>query len=181
VSILYGECKCGSYEVGSGSPVHLDSCKYSSKRQVSNNPGYIYDQVKDARPSWESIYIRFAHSLAERSSCDRASVGSVITSWDHSRVLAIGYNGNYRGGPNCCDTDEAGSCGCLHAEENAIIKLDFNDHSDKRLYTTTSPCLMCAKRIINAGVVEVIFANLYRKREGIELLQNNGIKVLCAL
>jgi len=68
---------------------------------------------------------------------------------------------------------------CLHAEENAIIKLDFNDVTEKILWTTDSPCKMCSKRIINAGIKHVIYAKLYRKTEGIELLLKNSIKVEC--
>lgn len=138
---------------------------------------YEHEHNEDSRPKWTKIYMDFAFALSNRSSCDRASVGCVITSMDHNRVLAIGYNGNYRGGPNCCDSKEPGACGCLHAEENAIIKLDYNDHSDKIAYTTMSPCIMCAKRILNAGIVEVRYSILYRDDSGLRLLQNNGIDV----
>jgi len=129
------------------------------------------------RPTFNNIYLNLAEMLAKRSTCKRASVGCVITTSDYQRVLAVGYNGNYRGGANTCDTSEPGSCGCLHAEENAIIKLNFNDPAEKILYTTVSPCLMCAKRIINAGVARVRYLNAYRKTEGIELLQKAGVEV----
>ena len=59
----------------------------------------------------------------------------------------------------------------------SIIKLDFNDHVNKIMYTTTSPCLMCAKRIINAGVFRVVYLNEYRKTEGVEVLQKAGVEV----
>jgi dCMP deaminase len=140
--------------------------------------GEIIEEPVDKRPRWVDVYMTFAHILSKRSTCSRASVGCVITSWDYNRMLAIGYNGNYKGAPNKCDSDEPGKCGCLHAEENAIIKLDFNDHVRKRLYTTTSPCKMCAKRIINAGIDYVVYPKLYRSREGIDLLQNNGVQVI---
>lgn len=130
------------------------------------------------RPYWDEIYVEFAKKLSLRSTCKRLSVGCVITSFDHNRVLAIGYNGNYKGGQNCCDSDEPGKCGCLHAEENALIKMDYNDPVDKILYTTTSPCLMCAKRIINADIKKVIFNQLYRNTDGIDLLIENDILCL---
>lgn len=101
----------------------------------------------------------------------------MITSADGQRVLAIGYNGNWMGGPNACDSSEPGLCGCLHSEENALIKLDYNDSSRKILYTTTAPCVMCAKRIINAKITAVRYLNAYRKTEGVELLQKAGIEV----
>src|SRR3990167_2225715 len=71
------------------------------------------------RPKFETIYMNLACALAERSTCSRLKVGCVITSSDYSRVLAIGYNGNYPGGPNCCDSDEPGKCGCFTA--NSLV------------------------------------------------------------
>ena len=142
---------------------------------------YVYEDGEsnfEPRPKWHEVYLIFAHHLSERSTCQRAQVGCVITSWDHNRVLAIGYNGSHKGGPNECDSSEEGNCGCLHAEENAIIKMDYNDHSKKRLYCTTSPCYMCAKRIINAGIEWVCYAVPYRKNDGVELLTKNSIEVV---
>jgi dCMP deaminase len=132
-----------------------------------------------SRPTWSDIYAEFATSLSRRSTCERLHVGCVITSWDHNRVLSIGYNGNYAGGPNMCDQSSVpGLCGCLHAEENALIKLDYNDHAEKRLYCTASPCTQCAKRIINAGIRQVIYIDPYRTSGGRELLGKNGIEVI---
>ena len=71
------------------------------------------------RPKFETIYMNLACALAERSTCSRLKVGCVITSSDYSRVLAIGYNGNYPGGPNCCDSDEPGKSGCFTA--NSLV------------------------------------------------------------
>lgn len=129
------------------------------------------------RPTFDDVYMNLAMMLAKRSTCLRASVGCVVASEDGQRVLSVGYNGNYRGGANCCDSSEPGACGCLHAEDNALIKLDFNDPVEKILYTTTSPCLMCAKRIINSGITKVRYLNAYRKTEGIELLQKAGVEI----
>jgi len=131
----------------------------------------------EVRPSFDEIYMNLAVDLAKRSTCKRANVGCVIVSIDNQRVLAIGYNGNYKHGPNQCDSDEPGNCGCIHAEDNACIKLNYNDSSKRKLYTTTSPCITCAKRIINAEIEEVIYLNAYRKTEGLQLLQSRGIFV----
>lgn len=138
----------------------------------------IYEFEGDERPRWDDIYLTLALILSQRSTCKRASVGSVITSWDHTRVLSVGYNGNYRGGPNTCDTDVPGACGCVHGETNSIIKLNYNDPEDKRMYCTTSPCYNCAKMIIQANIREVVYHKRYRKTDGIELLQNNNIRVV---
>lgn len=121
--------------------------------------------------------MRLAIDLSNRSTCARRHVGCVIVSSDNQRVLAIGYNGSWKGGPNACDSTEPGNCGDLHAEENALIKLDYNDPVSKKMYTTTMPCLMCAKRIINSGIGEVIYLEAYRNTEGVELLEKAGIKV----
>ncbi|MCX6109800.1 MAG: hypothetical protein NTZ90_09400, partial [Proteobacteria bacterium] len=76
------------------------------------------------RPTFPQIYMRLAFALAERSTCKRLKVGTVITSTDFRKVLAVGYNGNATGLPNSCDRDEPGNCGCLHSEENAVINCD---------------------------------------------------------
>lgn len=118
-----------------------------------------------------------ALSLAARSTCSRLHVGCVVVSTDKQRVLAIGYNGNWRGGPNGCDTTEPGNCGCLHAEDNALIKLNYNDPSPREMYTTTMPCVYCAKRIVNAGIGAVTYLHAYRKTEGVTLLKEAGVRV----
>lgn len=129
------------------------------------------------RLAWDRIWMDLAVSLAKRSTCSRAQVGCVIVSWDNTRVLSVGYNGNARGFPNACDLDTPGSCGCLHAEENACIKMDFSDCTAKVMYTTVSPCLMCAKRIINAGIQEVVYHDPYRLPLGIEMLEKSAVTV----
>lgn len=129
------------------------------------------------RLSFDDIFIEFAFLLSKRSTCSRARVGCIVTSFNNDSILSMGYNGNYRGGPNKCDSDELGNCGCLHAEDNCLIKMNFNDASRKKMYTTTSPCIICAKRIINAGISEVIYFNEYRKSDGIDLLTSSNICV----
>jgi dCMP deaminase len=121
--------------------------------------------------------MNLALMLASRSTCSRLHVGCVVVSEDNQRVLAIGYNGSWKGGPNGCDSGEPGNCGCLHAEDNALIKLNYNEPANKKLYTTIMPCAYCAKRIVNAGVKEVIYLHEYRKKEGIEILAEAGVKV----
>ncbi len=128
-------------------------------------------------PSFDKIYTDLALGLAAKSHCSRLQVGCVIASWDNQRILSIGYNGSWRGGPNRCDSNEPGACGCIHAEQNAMIKLDYNDTCRKRLYTTVSPCSMCAKFIINAGISEVVYVNEYRNIDGLKILWASGTSV----
>ncbi|NDB70379.1 MAG: cytidine deaminase, partial [Methylocystaceae bacterium] len=108
---------------------------------------------KQNRPSFESIYMSLAHALASRATCKRLQVGTVITSTDFRKVLAVGYNGNATGLPNQCDRDETGNCGCLHSEENAVINCDSPRHVEKIVFVTHLPCVACAKRLINLGNV----------------------------
>ena len=76
------------------------------------------------RPRFEEIYMKMAKLMAERSTCVRLHVGTVITSTDFRKVLSVGYNGNASGLHNGCDSTEPGKCGCLHSEENAVINCD---------------------------------------------------------
>jgi dCMP deaminase len=130
------------------------------------------------RPSFEEIYMRLAITLAERSTCKRLQVGTVITSTDFRKVLAVGYNGNASGLHNGCDRDEVGNCGCLHSEENAVINCDSPRSTEKIVFVTHLPCAMCAKRLINLGHVKrVIYAHDYRKRDSVDLFAQVGVAV----
>lgn len=129
------------------------------------------------RPSWDQIWMDFAHTISKRSIDPRFQVGSVIVTEDNSQVLAVGYNGDHRGGPNEVESVEPGMSGLLHAEVNCLIKCDFNHPKKKKMYLTLSPCKMCAKAIINGGITEVIYSEEYRDRSGIELLISSGIRV----
>lgn len=130
------------------------------------------------RPSFEQIYMELAASLAARSTCSRLNVGTVITSTDYRKVLAVGYNGNAAGLPNACDRIDAGNCGCLHSEENAVINCDSPRSIEKHVFVTHLPCTGCAKRLINlGGVKKVFYRNEYRSLDSIGLLQSVGIEV----
>lgn len=129
------------------------------------------------RPSWDDIWMDFAHLISERSYDPRYRVGSVIVTDRNTQVLAIGYNGNYSGGPNEVESTIPGQSGMIHAEINALIKLDYNNPNKKIMYLTLSPCRGCAKAIVNGGISEVVYRERYRDTTGIELLQLAGIKV----
>lgn len=130
------------------------------------------------RPSFQDIYLDLAKTLARRSTCRRLQVGTVITSTDFRKVLAVGYNGNATGLANTCDRDEPGNCGCLHSEENAVINCDAPRSVDKIVFVTHLPCVQCAKRLINLGnVKKVYFGQNYRIRDSLEVLKSVGIEV----
>ena len=129
------------------------------------------------RPGWDEIWMKFAHSIAKRSYDPRFQVGAVIVTEDNCQVLAVGYNGNYAGGPNEVESETPGASGMIHAEINALIKLDYNNPKRKKLYLTLSPCRMCAKAIVNSGIEEVIYKEAYRDTSGVSLLKKCGITV----
>lgn len=129
------------------------------------------------RPSFEQIYLQLAFQLANRSTCYRLKVGTVITSTDFRKVLAVGYNGNATGLNNGCDREEPGNCGCLHSEENAIINCDVPRGTEKIVFVTHLPCAQCAKRLINLGnVVKVYYGQDYRDHKSLELFKLSNIK-----
>ena len=124
---------------------------------------------------WEDYFLKIAEVVASRSSCTRRKVGAVIVR-DHY-ILATGYNGTPKGLPNC---DEGGcprcagnapsgtsltECLCSHAEENAIVQAAYHGTAivGGEIYCTITPCIHCAKMIINAGLVRVVCSNWYQK------------------
>src|ERR1700716_2189087 len=125
----------------------------------------------------EEVYMRMAEELAKRSTCARLQVGSVITTADLTQVLGIGYNGNARGLPNRCDSTEAGNCGCLHSEQNALIKAGAT-LGGKVMFVSASPCVMCAKMIINTNVGRVYYREAYRDPAGLDVLRQGGVEVI---
>jgi len=122
--------------------------------------------------------MRLALALAERSTCRRLRVGTVITSTDFRKVLAVGYNGNAAGLPNDCDNDEPGNCGCLHSEENAVINCDSPRYEQKIVFVTHLPCVMCAKRLVNLGNVRTVYyGREYRLADSLKVFEQAGIEV----
>lgn len=132
----------------------------------------------DCRPKWDVTWMSVAKTIAERSYDSQLKVGAIIVSDDNTRVLSVGYNGNYAGGPNVRESEEAGMGGFLHAELNAIIKCDYNFNKNKVMYVTHSPCRMCCKAIVNAGISKVVYDIEYRDMSGIkEILLPSNIRV----
>jgi dCMP deaminase len=117
-----------------------------------------------------------AKIISTRSYDPRHQVGTVIVTDDNTQVLSVGYNGNYSGGPNEVESTVPGESGMLHAEINALLKMDYNNPKRKILYVTLSPCKMCAKAIINAGISKVVYIEKYRNDAGLKILEQSGIE-----
>ena len=135
--------------------------------------------------------MEIAHVVAKRSNCSRRHVGAVIMKSNH--ILSAGYNGTPRGVKNCFDggcprcAGETPSgkgldeCLCVHAEQNAICQAALFGHAleGSTIYVTLSPCLTCAKLIINAGIKEVIYDGDYTNFVATikKLFKQSGVKI----
>lgn len=131
-----------------------------------------------SRIIWPETWISIAHIISHRSYDPRLKVGAIVVSEDNTQMLSIGYNGNYKGGPNEQESFEPGQSGFIHAEANALVKCDFNFHKKKHMYLTHSPCRACAKLIVNAEISRVVYEVPYRDTSGLEILTSVGIEVL---
>jgi len=129
------------------------------------------------RPSWDKIWMTMAETIAQRSHHSTFKVGSLIVTSDNTQVLSLGYNGNAAGLSNVPKSEAPGYSGLLHAEMNALLKMDYNNPKDKIMYLTLSPCEYCAMAIINSGVKKVIYKEEYRDDSGIKLLKSANIIV----
>ncbi len=122
-------------------------------------------------------YLRMAIIWAENSYCQRRKVGAILVK--DKMIISDGYNGTPAGFENVCE-DESGSTKpyVLHAEANAITKVARSNNSSdgSTLYVTASPCVECAKLIIQAGIRRVVFNDLYRLSDGIDLLHRAGVE-----
>ncbi len=141
-------------------------------------------------PDWDTYFLDIADVVASRSSCVKRQVAAILVK--DRRIIATGYNGTPRGVTNCNDGGcprclalapsgtTLDTCLCSHAEENAIVQAAFHGVSVRgaTLYSTLSPCLLCTKLILNAGIAEVIFGARYTMPDdALQMLQVAGIRV----
>ena len=122
-------------------------------------------------------YLRMAQIWAENSYCRRRQVGALIVK--DKMIISDGYNGTPVGFENVCeDENDRTKPYVLHAEANAITKVAQSNNSSRgaTLYVTSSPCIECAKLIIQSGITRVVYGEVYRLRDGIELLERAGVE-----
>ncbi len=143
------------------------------------------------RPSWEEYFMEIARLVARRSTCLRRQVGAVVVK--EKNILTTGYNGTPSGITHCsevgCLRQKLGVpsgerhelCRGLHAEQNAIIQAAKHgvNIAEGTLYTTHSPCIICTKMIINAGIRRIVFLEGYPDALAEEMLAESGIEI-CA-
>ena len=135
-------------------------------------------QKEQKQEKLDARYLRMAQIWAENSYCVRRKVGALVVK--EKMIISDGYNGTPSGFENICeDENNVTKPYVLHAEANAITKLarSSNNSDGATLYVTASPCIECAKLIIQAGIKRVVYGEKYRLMDGVELLERAGIQV----
>ncbi len=134
------------------------------------------------RPDWDSYFMKIAYAVSERSTCDRAFVGSVLVL--EKRILTTGFNGSPAGQPHCDEIGHLlvdGHCvSTIHAETNAIIQAALHGVSTRgaTCYVTHFPCINCTKALINAGIVRLVYNIAYRMDENaLDFLNTANIEI----
>ena len=148
-------------------------------------------EIKNKRPSWDEYFIKIAALVSERSTCLRHHVGAIIVK--DRRILTTGYNGAPAGTKDCLDLgclrnqlnipsgERHEICRAIHAEQNAIIQAAKHgeDVSDATIYCTHTPCIICAKMMINAGIKKIVTYGNYPDIGGVkELLKEAGAELV---
>lgn len=136
-------------------------------------------ESNDKQQNLDERYLRMAQIWAENSYCKRRKVGALVVK--EKMIISDGYNGTPSGFENVCEDDNnVTKPYVLHAEANAITKLarSSNNSDGATLYVTASPCIECAKLIIQAGIKRVVYGEQYRLSDGIRLLERAGIEVI---
>jgi dCMP deaminase len=134
------------------------------------------------RVSWDRYFMNLAREAATRSTCPRKAVGAIIVR--DKAVLATGYNGSLRGLPHCTEVGclmENGHCvRTVHAEANALLQAARHGVTIEgaQIYVTASPCWVCFKLIVNAGIKRILYGEFYRDTRIIEFAQQAGIELV---
>ena len=135
-------------------------------------------ESEDKLKKLDERYLRMALIWAENSYCQRRKVGALVVK--DKMIISDGFNGTPSGFENVCeDENQVTRPYVLHAEANAITRLarSHNNSDEATLYVTASPCIECAKLIIQSGIKRVVYGEKYRLDDGIQLLERAGIEV----
>ncbi|MBT3208754.1 MAG: dCMP deaminase family protein [Bacteroidetes bacterium] len=136
-------------------------------------------EKKEKQIQFDKLYLEMAKVWAKNSYCTRRKVGALLVK--DRMIISDGFNGTPSGFENICeDSNNKTKPYVLHAEANAITKVAKSNNSSQgaTLYITSSPCLECSKLIIQAGISRVVYAENYRKNEGLQLLERANIELL---
>ena len=136
-------------------------------------------ELNDKQHKFDLRYLQMARIWAQNSYCQRRQVGALVVK--DGMIISDGYNGTPSGFENVCEDDNnVTKPYVLHAEANAITKLarSSNNSDGSTIYITASPCIECAKLIIQAGIKRVVYGEQYRLTDGIDLLKRAGIETI---
>jgi len=161
---LYIVKKCGKNGLGTLAKLYAQSGLFMPRKYLKF--------LEFIRLTVDEVMMEVAHTFAKRSICLRRKVGCVITNEEKNNIVSIGYNGTPSNEPNHCESSFPGQCGCIHAEQNALLK-----GNGSILYSTTMPCKNCAKSIVNAGIKTVYYDADYRYSYAVGLF--NRSKISC--
>lgn len=135
--------------------------------------------MEDKQTILDKRYLRMAQIWSENSYCRRRKVGALLVK--DKMIISDGYNGTPAGFDNVCESEDNVTYPyVLHAEANAITKVARSNNSSEgsTLYVSTSPCMECSKLIIQSGIKRVVFSEMYRITDGLDLLRKAGIEVV---
>jgi dCMP deaminase len=135
-------------------------------------------ESSEKQRKFDQRYLDMARIWAKNSYCQRRQVGALVVK--QGMIISDGYNGTPSGFENICEDDNGVTKPyVLHAEANAITKLarSSNNSDGATIYITASPCIECAKLIIQAGIKRVVYGEKYRLTDGVELLERAGVEV----
>lgn len=138
----------------------------------------MYEKIRK-QLQLDKRYLRMAGIWSENSYCIRKKVGALLVK--DKMIISDGFNGTPSGFDNLCESEDGVTLPyVLHAEANAITKVARSNNSSEgsTLYVSTSPCMECSKLIIQAGIKRVVFSDLYRITDGLELLRKAGVETV---
>jgi len=142
--------------------------------------------MKTQRIPWDEYWMKIVNDVATRSTCLRRQIGALVVK--NNVIVSTGYNGAPKGFPHCLDVDcrrdklniasgeRHEECVGVHAEQNALLQAG-RDAEGATLYVNAYPCKICAKLIINAGIIKVVITGDYSDKEGLEYLTIAGIEI----
>lgn len=148
-------------------------------------------ELKYQRPTWDEYFMKIAALVSERSTCLRHHVGAIIVK--DKRVITTGYNGAASGVRDCLELgclrnqlnipsgERHEICRAIHAEQNAIIQASKHGENinDSTIYCTHSPCIICAKMCVNAGIKRFVTYGQYPDIGGVkEFLKEAGVDLI---
>jgi dCMP deaminase len=154
----------------------LNSCTLKTSKTKNYDPVHPYG---DKQAQFDKRYLEMAGIWAQNSYCKRRQVGALIVK--ERMIISDGFNGTPAGFENVCEDENFKTKPyVLHAEANAITKVAKSNNSSDgaTLYITTSPCMECAKLIIQSGIRRVVFSDSYHTPDGVDLLRKAGIEIV---